>query len=59
MDSTEDVKSGKSNFMSVQMFGIHLIYLAVDMEDGAVLPLMPLETDPDIRKSGSLYATVT
>ena len=46
--------SGKSHFVFVRIFGISLTYPVVDIEYGATLPLVPLDTDLDRRHPGAL-----
>ena len=58
VDSIEDAMGSRSHFVFVGKLGFSLAYLEVDMEDGAILPLGILDTDPDLRNSGSLDAAV-
>ena len=56
--STEYVISGQSHFVFIRMFDIPLAYLLADMEVDYVLPLWPLDTDPDQWYSGFPDAAV-
>ena len=42
-----------------RMFGISLSYIVVEMEAITVLPLGPMDTDPDFRHLGDPYAVVS
>ena len=58
VDSIEDVMGSRSHFVFVRKLGFSLAYIEVDMENGTILPLELLDTDPYCRNSGSLDAAV-